>query len=180
MSCDVIQLPFRFLLRLFCLFVCFLFRLFLCLQATDVTRPVCHVSSLGSCHASSANCASARWEFIANFTDGINGTGIRRVSVQKGNGTLNTSSAVGAGGENITVAVYSASCCSDSVELAAADRAGNVGRCVVRAGQTSTTNTVAPVTSAPTSGPTSTAGHNLGRAPWFWMTVSAFFLWNVK
>lgn len=153
-------------------FVC----VFLCLQATDVTRPVCHVSSLGNCHATSANCASARWLLIANFTDGINGTGIRRVTVQKGNGTLNTSSAVGAGGENITVAVYSASCCSDSVELAAADQAGNVGRCVIRAGQISTTNTVAPVTSAPIS----TAGHNLSRSPWFWMAVSAFFLWNVK
>lgn len=146
--------------------------MFLRLQATDVAGPVCHVVSSSPSCPPAAFCALVRWEFVANFTDGINGTGIRQVTVRTGDGTLHTSSAVGAGGENITVATYSASCCSGSVELAAVDGAGNVGRCL---GQ-STTSTVAPVTPSPVS----TAGHNLSRSQQVWITCLGFFLWGVK
>lgn len=152
----------------------FVLTLFLCLQVTDVARPVCHVvSSSPSCP--SACCAFFHWEFMANFTDGIKGTGIRRVTVRKGNGALHTSSALGAGGENITVATYSASCCSGSVELAAVDGAGNVGRCL------GWSSTVAPgATGATVAGSVSTAGHNLSAFQQLWRMFSGFFLWGVK
>uniref|UniRef100_A0A3B4U9U7 von Willebrand factor A domain-containing protein 7-like n=1 Tax=Seriola dumerili TaxID=41447 RepID=A0A3B4U9U7_SERDU len=98
-------------------------------KVTDVTRPVCQeVSTSTSCPSSSSLCASSQWEFIANLTDGINGTGIESITVRQGNGTLNTSTVAGAEGENITVATYSASCCSQNVELAVVDKVGNVGR----------------------------------------------------
>ncbi|TMS23924.1 von Willebrand factor A domain-containing protein 7 [Larimichthys crocea] len=91
-------------------------------KVTDVSRPVCQVvSSSTNCPSSSSLCASSQWEFIANLTDGINGTGIESITIRQGNGTLNTSTVVGTGGENITVATYIASCCSQNVELAAVD-----------------------------------------------------------
>lgn len=154
--------------------------MFLCLQATDVVRPVCRVVSSSPSCPPSPSCAFVRWEFIANFTDGINGTGIRKVVVRKGNGTLHTSSAVGAGGENITAANYSAPCCSGGVELAAVDGAGNVGRCF---GESSTSTVAAEVTGVTvlvTPGPVSNAGHNLSRSHPKWMTFLGFFLWGVK
>ncbi|KAE8300745.1 von Willebrand factor A domain-containing protein 7 Protein G7c Precursor [Larimichthys crocea] len=40
---------------------------------------------------------AAKWEFIANLTDGINGTGIESITIRQGNGTLNTSTVVGTG-----------------------------------------------------------------------------------
>lgn len=153
---------------------------FLCLQVTDVAQPVCRVVSSSPSCPPSPSCAFVRWEFIANFTDGINGTGIKRVTIQKGNGTLHTSSAVGAGGENITVANYSAPCCPGSVELAAVDGAGNVGRCFGQSG----TSTVAPgvtgVTVLVTPAPVSNTGHNLSTSYLLWITFLGFFLWAVK
>lgn len=143
--------------------------------------PVCQGVTVSPVCPPSAFCAFADWEFVARFTDGINGTGIRRVAVLKGNGTLSTSSAVGAGGENITVANYSASCCSGSVELAAVDGAGNVGRCLGRSG----TSTVAPGVTALQTGtypvtpvPVSTASHDLSRSRQLWITFIGFFLWG--
>ncbi|KAK2919169.1 hypothetical protein Q8A73_003540 [Channa argus] len=95
-------------------------------KVTDITSPVCQVvSTSSSCLSSLSPCASSQWVLIANLTDGIAGTGIERVTIIQGNGTLNTSTVAGAGGENITVAMYSASCCSHNVELAAVDRVGN-------------------------------------------------------
>lgn len=159
------------------------------LQATDVTPPVCHLVSLSDvvCDSSSAACASARWELVANLTDGINGTGIRRVSVRQGNGTLNSSSVVGERGENITVVTYNALCCSDSVELAVVDRAGNVGSCVGQARQISTTTVtpgtpttpVAPTTPV-TPGGVSSSGHDQRGRDWSWITVLGSFLLAVK
>ncbi|XP_053710879.1 von Willebrand factor A domain-containing protein 7-like [Synchiropus splendidus] len=115
-------------------------------KVTDVDRPVCQVVSRASCPSHS--CSSSQWEFIANITDGINGTGIDSVRLRQGNGTLNVSSVSGAGGENITVASYSASCCFQSVELVAVDRVGNVGSCV---GQARALTTAAPTTTANTT-----------------------------
>src|SRR4029434_2859815 len=59
-----------------------------------------------------------------NLTDG-NGTGIVLVTLQQGNGTLNTSSS----GAGITFASYNASCCSEVVELVMVDDVGNAGVC---------------------------------------------------
>lgn len=147
----------------------------LCLQVTDVSHPMCQVVHLStSCPSSSSLCASSQWVFIANLFDGINGTGIESVTVRQGNGTLNTSTVIGAGGENSTVATYSASCCSKNVELAAVDRVGNVVTCV---GQVRQSTSAAPVTTV-TVNPTSTAGHSFSISYCLWISVLVYFFWN--
>ncbi|XP_041790345.1 von Willebrand factor A domain-containing protein 7 isoform X2 [Chelmon rostratus] len=144
-------------------------------KVTDISRPVCQVvSSSTSCPSSSSLCASSQWKFVANLTDGINGTGIESVTVRQGNGTLNTSTVDGAGGENITVATYSASCCAQSVELAVVDRVGNVGTC---GGQARESTTATPATTAAVS-TTSTGGHTLGISYCLWISVAVSLLWK--
>ncbi|XP_056225781.1 von Willebrand factor A domain-containing protein 7 [Seriola aureovittata] len=144
-------------------------------KVTDVTRPVCQeVSTSTSCPSSSSLCASSQWEFIANLTDGINGTGIESITVRQGNGTLNTSTVAGAEGENITVATYSASCCSQNVELAVVDKVGNVGTCV---GQARESTTSAPVTTAALN-TTSTGGPTLSISRCLWISVAVSLLWK--
>ncbi|XP_042340189.1 von Willebrand factor A domain-containing protein 7-like [Plectropomus leopardus] len=150
-------------------------RLSVTAKVTDITRPVCQVvSSSTSCPSSSSLCAASQWVFIANLTDGINGTGIDSVSIRQGNGTLNISTEAGAGGENITVATYSASCCSQSVELAAVDKVGNVGTCV---GQARALTTAAPVTTSAVN-TTSTGGHTLSMSYCLWVSVAVSLLWK--
>ncbi|XP_054634996.1 von Willebrand factor A domain-containing protein 7 [Dunckerocampus dactyliophorus] len=115
-------------------------------KVTDVNGPLCQeVSTSTNCPSSSSLCDSSQWEFVANVTDGVNGTGIESVTIREGNGTLNTSTVVGPGGENVTVASYKASCCAYRVQLSAVDNVGNVGFCV---GQAKQSTTVAPVTTA--------------------------------
>ncbi|KAF1378470.1 hypothetical protein PFLUV_G00190880 [Perca fluviatilis] len=100
---------------------------------TDFTEPVCQLLSLQSncsnnCSRNcSDNCISSMWELSVRVTDGAEGTGVDRVSLRQGNGTLNTSLA--AGNENITLVSYSSSCCSPNMELLVVDRVGNVGTC---------------------------------------------------
>ncbi|XP_028444696.1 von Willebrand factor A domain-containing protein 7 [Perca flavescens] len=150
-------------------------RLSVAAKVTDITRPVCQVvSSSTSCPSSSSLCASSQWKFIANLTDGINGTGIESVTIRQGNGTLNTSTVAGAGGENITVAHYSSSCCSQNVELAAVDRVGNVGTCV---GQARESTTAAPTTTAAVN-TTSTGGNTLIISHCLWISVVVSVLWK--
>ncbi|XP_039890247.1 von Willebrand factor A domain-containing protein 7-like [Simochromis diagramma] len=114
-------------------------------KVADVTRPVCQVVSTSTCDSSSLLCASSHWKFIANFTDGINGTGIESLTISQGNGTLNMSTVVGAGGDNITLVTYTASCCSQIVEVIAVDSVGNVGTCV---GQARVLTTPLPATTS--------------------------------
>ncbi|XP_029949939.1 von Willebrand factor A domain-containing protein 7 isoform X2 [Salarias fasciatus] len=149
-------------------------RLSVAAKVTDVTRPACHeVSTSTVCPSSSSLCASFQWNFIANISDGINGTGIESVTLRQGNGTLNTSTAVGAGGENITVVHYSASCCSQTVELTAVDKVGNVGTCV---GQARQSTTPAPVT---TAGNTTSAGGSICSVQHtLWLSVVVSVLWR--
>ncbi|XP_056141253.1 von Willebrand factor A domain-containing protein 7-like [Lampris incognitus] len=115
---------------------------------TDFVQPTCRLVSLQS--RCPGNCASSTWELSVNLSDGAEGTGIGRVSLKQGNGTLNTSAAVAANGENITLVSYSASCCSPSVELMVVDGVGNVGSCFFTLRATTTTdspqveNTVTP------------------------------------
>ncbi|XP_051801333.1 von Willebrand factor A domain-containing protein 7-like [Acanthochromis polyacanthus] len=143
-------------------------------KVTDVTRPVCQIVSTSENCSSSSLCGSSQWEFIANFTDGINGTGIDGITVRQGNGTLNTSTVAGAGGENITVVTYNASCCSPNVELTAVDREGNVGTCV---GQARESTTAVPLTTAAVN-TTSTGGHALGISHFVWVTVVVSAFWK--
>ncbi|KAF0037607.1 hypothetical protein F2P81_010481 [Scophthalmus maximus] len=150
-------------------------RLSVTAKVTDVTRPVCQeVSTSTDCSSASSLCSSSKWEFIANFTDGVNGTGIESITIRKGNGTLNSSALTGAGGENVTVVTYSASCCSQNVELTAVDKIGNVGTCV---GQAREATTAAPVTTAAVN-TTSTGGHTLKMSHYLWMTVAVSLLWK--
>ncbi|XP_045070728.1 von Willebrand factor A domain-containing protein 7-like [Coregonus clupeaformis] len=86
--------------------------------------PQCGVVSISS--NCPADCSASYWQLSATMTDSVNGTGIDRVTLRQGNGTLNTSTAVGTGGENVTWVAYSASCCSKKVELVVVDKAGNV------------------------------------------------------
>ncbi|KAL3996216.1 ubiquitin-like modifier-activating enzyme ATG7 [Sarotherodon galilaeus] len=118
-------------------------------KVKDINHPVCHVVSTSTtCASSQSLCASSQWEFIANITDGINGTGIDSVTIRQGNGTLNITTAIGAGGDNITVVTYTASCCSQIVELTAVDGVGNVGTCVQQARVLDTVTKPPPVTSS--------------------------------
>ncbi|XP_026183681.1 von Willebrand factor A domain-containing protein 7-like isoform X2 [Mastacembelus armatus] len=111
---------------------------------TDFIPPVCQLHSLQS--NCSSNCSLLTWELSVLVTDGANGTGVDRVSITQGNGTLNTSLA---GGDNGTMLVsYVSTCCSPDVELGVVDHVGNVGTCfyTVRAGTTNSTQ--APNTQA--------------------------------
>ncbi|XP_034450362.1 von Willebrand factor A domain-containing protein 7-like isoform X1 [Hippoglossus hippoglossus] len=157
-------------------------RLSVVAKVTDTARPVCQVVSTSTnCTSSSSLCSSSHWEFIANFTDGVNGTGIDSITVRQGNGTLNTSTVAGAGGENFTVVTYSASCCAQNVVLAAVDNVGNVGKCVGQVRE-STTATPAVVEAANTTTAavttTSTGGHTLSMSRCLWITAAVYLLWK--
>lgn len=152
------------------------------IQVTDLTRPLCQVVNISaSCPSSPSLCSSFQWEFSANLTDGINGTGIERLTIRQGNGTLNTSLVVGAGGENVTLATYSASCCSQTVELVAVDRAGNVGMCVAQAKNTvdaSTTSAVPVISTSAVATTTSTGGRQLTLSQCLWISAVVCLIWK--
>ncbi|CAL8266051.1 unnamed protein product [Merluccius merluccius] len=92
---------------------------------TDFQAPACRLIRLrGDC---SLNCSLSAWELVVDVSDQ---SGVVRVDIKRGNGTLNTAVvAVGSGGENTTRVSYAASCCSPDVELLAVDGVGNVGSC---------------------------------------------------
>ncbi|XP_051258149.1 von Willebrand factor A domain-containing protein 7-like [Dicentrarchus labrax] len=92
---------------------------------TDFTEPVCELLSLQS--NCPENCSLSTWKLSVQVTDGAEGTGVDRVSLRQGNGTMSTSLA--AGNENITLVSYIASCCAPDMELLVVDRAGNAGSC---------------------------------------------------
>nr|XP_055060957.1 von Willebrand factor A domain-containing protein 7-like [Misgurnus anguillicaudatus] len=101
-------------------------RLAVMAKVTDFMRPVCQVVSIkADCPV---ECSSASWELSAYLTDG-NGTGIARVFINIGNGSLSTSQVMSENGTNVTVAFYNASCCSPEVQIVAVDKVGNVGTC---------------------------------------------------
>ncbi|XP_070839250.1 von Willebrand factor A domain-containing protein 7-like [Chaetodon trifascialis] len=112
---------------------------------TDFTHPVCKLLSLQS--NCSAACSLLMWELSVQVTDDAEGTGVDRVSLKQGNGTINTTLA--ASNENITLVSYNASCCSPDVELLVVDQVGNVGSCSYSVRSTSTGNPQPP-TAAPT------------------------------
>ncbi|KAM8898612.1 von Willebrand factor A domain-containing protein 7-like isoform 1-T3 [Spinachia spinachia] len=93
---------------------------------TDFTPPRCEQLSLN--HNCTDNCSLSMWELSVRVTDGAEGTGVERVSLRRGNGTINASPA--SGNENITRISYVSSCCAPDMELVAVDRVGNVGTCL--------------------------------------------------
>lgn len=135
------------------------------LQLTDVTDPVCQeVRTVSNCSTSSSFCSSGHWEFVANLTDGFNGTGLDRVYMRYGNGTFHTSS-VASDGQDVTVVTYNASCCSPIVQLVAVDRVGNSGTCMGRA--------IAPLVSTESPTTTSTEAMTTSAAPTKALTTEA-------
>ncbi len=85
------------------------------------------------------------WELSVQVTDGAEGTGIDRVSLKQGNGTMNTNLATG--NKNITVS-YTSSCCSPDVDLLVVDRVGNVGSCFYSTRKTVTNRSQPPTAAA--------------------------------
>ena len=110
---------------------------------------MCQLASLQSeCSGGESNCSSSAWRLSASVSDGPQGTGVQRVSLKQGNGTLNTSvAAASAGNHNVTLVSFSASCCWPEVELRVVDGVGNVGTCFYTARDTATTG--APAISLP-------------------------------
>lgn len=94
-------------------------------QVTDFTAPVCQLLSLQS--SCSENCSSNTWKLSVRVTDGAEGTGVERVGLKQGNGTMNSSP--DPANENITLVSYNATCCAPDMELQVVDRVGNVGSC---------------------------------------------------
>ncbi|KAK0134880.1 von Willebrand factor A domain-containing protein 7 [Merluccius polli] len=147
-------------------------------RVTDNSRPLCQVISL------TANCTSicsqSTWVVTANLTD-ANSTGIERISLQQGNGTLNTSTVLGPDGENVTLVMYTASCCSPDFELVAVDGAGNVGNCFQTIREPVSATVGPPVTNATTSSSTTnttmsssaTASPQMLSCYYFWQTMFA-------
>ncbi|XP_056590370.1 von Willebrand factor A domain-containing protein 7-like [Triplophysa dalaica] len=117
-------------------------------EVTDVSRPVCQLMSIKS--DCPLECSRASWELYATFTDG-NGTGMIRVFVNLGSGSLSTSPAISENGTSMAVAFYNASCCSQDVELVAVDKVGNVGTCFTSIKSLSATTTVTSVTNSASS-----------------------------
>ncbi|XP_029027532.1 von Willebrand factor A domain-containing protein 7-like [Betta splendens] len=151
-------------------------------KVVDQSRPVCQVVSTSGICPSSSLCVSSQWIFIANITDGINGTGIGSITILQGNGSLSTSSVAGVGGENVTVATYNASCCSLSVELSVVDNVGNVGTCVGQARVNTITgeptiSTNVPATTA-TGNTTTTGGASMIMSSPLLVSVMVFYLWK--
>ncbi|XP_074468122.1 von Willebrand factor A domain-containing protein 7-like isoform X2 [Sebastes fasciatus] len=136
-------------------------------KVTDFTPPMCQLLSLQS--NCSDICSLSMWKLSVQVTDGANGTGVDRVSLRQGNGTLSTSLAAGnetmntslaagngtmntslaAGNENITLVSYNSSCCSPDVELLVVDRVGNVASCSYSVRKTATNSTQATTTNSP-------------------------------
>lgn len=141
----------------------------------DVTRPVCQeVSNSANCSTSSSLCSSGRWEFVANFTDGVNGTGVASVDLRQGSGTLNASTVAG-DGQNVTVVTYSASCCSPAVQLVAVDGVGNAAACTFRA-STTEVSTEAPTAAPVTEAMTTSAAHTWATLESLWISAALFLL----
>ncbi|XP_028833070.1 von Willebrand factor A domain-containing protein 7-like [Denticeps clupeoides] len=123
-------------------------RLAVVAPVTDFTPPVCEVTGVNV--ACSGDCSRSTWQLFAYVTDG-KGSGIDRIKVQHGSGTLTTSKKE-EGGTSVTLVTYTASCCSQEVELAAVDAVGNVGTCF-----RSIRTTLAPTTPTTTIPPTTPA-----------------------
>ncbi|KAL6110588.1 uncharacterized protein ACO6RY_19639 [Pungitius sinensis] len=95
-------------------------------KTTDFVRPVCEVVNVQAddCPHDVSKCKPFQWKFAATLSDG-DGTGVANVSLRQGSGNLTTSLL----SDPIIKANYTASCCSQIVELEAVDKFGNVGKC---------------------------------------------------
>lgn len=93
----------------------------------DFTEPACELLSIQSNCSDSVDCSQSLWTVFVKVTDGAEGTGVDRVSLIKGKGTLITNPA--ADNQNITMVFYSSRCCSPDMELVVVDKIGNEDTC---------------------------------------------------
>ncbi|MBN3314752.1 VWA7 protein, partial [Atractosteus spatula] len=118
-------------------------------KVTDFRPPVCNITSVtANC---TEDCSLKNWELSANLSDG-RGSGIQSVYSRLGNGSLSITRSLNTEGINVTVATYSATCCSPDVEIIAVDAVGNVGTCrhYIRTSEISTTRPSSPTTTTTT------------------------------
>ncbi|XP_069035585.1 von Willebrand factor A domain-containing protein 7-like [Lepisosteus oculatus] len=118
-------------------------------KVTDFRPPVCNITWVtANC---TEDCSLKNWELSANLSDG-RGSGIQSVYSRLGNGSLSITRSLDTEGINVTVATYSATCCSPDVEIIAVDAVGNVGTCrhSIRTSEISTTPPYSPTTTTTT------------------------------
>ncbi|XP_061658646.1 von Willebrand factor A domain-containing protein 7-like [Syngnathoides biaculeatus] len=113
---------------------------------SDFTSPVCEVVCIVNCVH---NCSTTSWELSLRVSDGTGGTGVERVSLVQGNGTLDLRRAPDDG--DVVLATYNASCASPDAELVAVDRVGNVATCAFNAFDTSSGGVASSRTRTPLS-----------------------------
>ncbi|XP_077426958.1 von Willebrand factor A domain-containing protein 7-like [Vanacampus margaritifer] len=142
-------------------------------RVTDVLPPICQVSRISSCPSSSSPCNSSQWVYMVNVTDGMNGVGIDNITIVGGNGTLNMTTVVGPGGQNITMVSYQASCCDNIVELSVVDKMGNEAICRSQARESTT---VAPVTTENVTPDSTSRGYTIHTSHFLWLTVVSLAL----
>ncbi|KAK7929114.1 hypothetical protein WMY93_005509 [Mugilogobius chulae] len=92
-------------------------------KITDFYPPLCEIINIQNSCPDVSLCERSVWGLTAKLTDG-NGTGIQSVNLQQGNGNLTQVISGDPAQYN-----YSASCCSQVVEIVAVDKIGNVGKC---------------------------------------------------
>ncbi|XP_051903526.1 von Willebrand factor A domain-containing protein 7-like [Hippocampus zosterae] len=91
---------------------------------SDFTPPACEVLSAVRCVR---NSSAASWHLLVRVSDGPQGTGVERVSLARGNGTLHLRPAPD--DQNVTLATYDALCKWPEVELQVVDNVGNSDTC---------------------------------------------------
>ncbi|XP_049597943.1 von Willebrand factor A domain-containing protein 7 [Syngnathus scovelli] len=99
---------------------------------TDFTAPVCQVLGIVNCVQ---NTSANPWSLSLKVSDGAEGTGVERVTLTQGNGTLTLTPDTE--NQNDTLATYEGFCDSPDVELLVVDNVGNADMCSFNAFTTS-------------------------------------------
>uniref|UniRef100_H2ZVT1 Uncharacterized protein n=1 Tax=Latimeria chalumnae TaxID=7897 RepID=H2ZVT1_LATCH len=95
-------------------------------KVEDFSAPKCSIIAMNKNCAT--HCSIQQWHLTVEFQE--TGTGIERIYVRYGNGTLITKEAT-VMGTSVTQVNYTASCCTQDVEIIGVDKVGNVGKCEV-------------------------------------------------
>uniref|UniRef100_H2ZVT2 Uncharacterized protein n=1 Tax=Latimeria chalumnae TaxID=7897 RepID=H2ZVT2_LATCH len=93
-------------------------------KVEDFSAPKCSIIAMNKNCAT--HCSIQQWHLTVEFQE--TGTGIERIYVRYGNGTLITKEAT-VMGTSVTQVNYTASCCTQDVEIIGVDKVGNVGKC---------------------------------------------------
>nr|XP_014345788.1 PREDICTED: von Willebrand factor A domain-containing protein 7-like [Latimeria chalumnae] len=93
-------------------------------KVEDFSAPKCSIITMNKNCAT--HCSIQQWHLTAEFQE--TGTGIERIYIRYGNGTLTTKEAT-VMGTNVIQVNYTSSCCIQDVEIIGVDKVGNVGKC---------------------------------------------------